>query len=325
MLKPLIIGKKQFDNNLIQAPLAGVSCAPFRELVWEFGGIAYCCTEMLSASHVAIGIDRSPRYNVRYPTEKNLCWQLSGNNPDILARASHSAIAQGADILDLNCGCPQPKIRKKNCGSKLLGDEKTLSLLVKAMRQDEKIPVTVKMRVDAGLGEFCDISVAKIIEEAGADAIIVHGRNWTHDYDIPAQLEVIAKIVSAVKIPVIANGDINSSKQLEKVFLETQCAGFMIARASVGQPWLFQKITQELMGKSFQIPSQFEIGQLFLRHCGGLIQLDGERNAVFQCRKLGKYYARALENKAEFLKELYEVDSFMKFEMIVLRYYSNHT
>lgn len=194
MLQPLIIGKKRFESNLIQAPLAGVSCAPFRELVWKFGGVAYCCTEMLSALHIANGTDRSPRYQARSPLEENLCWQLSGNNPEILARASEHAIASGADILDLNGGCPQPKIRKKGCGSKLLTDEKNLSALVKAMRCDDKIPVTVKMRIDAGRGEYCDVSIAKILEEAGADAIIVHGRNWTHDYDTACQLDAIAAV-----------------------------------------------------------------------------------------------------------------------------------
>ena len=305
MLKPLTIGKKHFDTNLIQAPLAGISCAPFRDLVWQFGGVAYCCTEMLSAQHVAIGIDRSPRYNVRFPSEKTLCWQLSGNNADILARASERAVLSGADLLDLNCGCPQPKIRKKNCGSQLLSDEKKLFQLVKAMRVDEKIPVTVKMRVDASHGEFCEIAVAKIIEEAGADAIIVHGRHWTHDYDVPAQWDAISAIVSAVNIPVIANGDITDSIALEKVFKQTHCAGFMIARESVGQPWLFKKISEELKGKKFELPSQLDIGQLFLKHAQGLIELDGEHNAIFQCRKLGKYYARGLENKIDFINALY--------------------
>jgi len=317
MLKPLLIGKKQFETNLIQAPLAGVSCAPFRELVWEFGGVAYCCTEMLSALHIANNSDRSPRYQTRYPTEKNLCWQLSGNDPEILARASERALQNSADILDLNCGCPQPKIRKKGCGSKLLNDEKKLSLLIKAMRQDDKTPVTIKMRIDAGHAEFCEESVAKSLEEAGVDAIIVHGRHWTHDYNTACQLDSIAKIVSAVSIPVIANGDITCAKQLEKVFQETQCAGFMIGRASVGQPWLFQKITSEMNGKLFSTPSNLEIGQLFLKHISGLIEMENERNAIFQSRKLGKYYARYLENKLEFFEALYKIDTFLELSEII--------
>lgn len=321
MLQPLKIRNTVFSSNLIQAPLAGVSCAPFRELVWEYGGVAYCCTEMLSASHVASGIDRSPRYHVRSPIEKMLCWQLSGNNPAILAKASERAIGLGADVIDLNCGCPQPKIRKKGCGSKLLADEKKLSELVKALRQDDKTPVTVKMRVDAGHGEFCDVSVAKMFEEAGADAVIVHGRHWSHDYDVSAQYDAIAKIVSAVSIPVIGNGDITDSAALSRLFLETQCAGFMIARASVGQPWLFQKILSESEGKLFSIPTHQQIGELFLKHISGLITLEGERNALFQSRQFGKYYARTLQNKADFLVQLYEINTYMKLVELVRSFF----
>lgn len=316
MIKPFVIRQTVFESNLIQAPLAGVSCAPFRELIWEFGGIAYCCTEMLSAQHIASGTDRSPRYQTRLPREKKLCWQLSGNNPDVIARASAQAIAAGADLIDLNCGCPQPKIRKKNCGSKLLTDEKNLSQLVKAMRQDDKIPVTVKMRIDAQHGEFCDITIAKLLESAGADAITVHGRHWSHDYDVPCQLDAIAAVVDAVKIPVIGNGDITNASQLTHFLSQTHCAGFMIGRASVGQPWLFQKITHELSKKKFETPSLKEIGELLLKHVRGLIKLDGEHNAIFQCRKLGKYYARSLKDKDEFLFQLYRIDNYLALEKI---------
>lgn len=317
MLKPLTIGKKVFDSNLIQAPLAGVSCAPFRELVWQFGGVAYCCTEMLSALHIANDADRSPRYQARSSIEKNLCWQLSSNKPDVLARASEYAIKNNADILDLNCGCPQPKIRKKGCGSQLLTDEKKLVQLVNAMKQDDKTPVTMKMRIDAGQGEFCEVSIAKIVEAVGVDAIIIHGRHWTHDYDVACQLDAIAKVVAQVNIPVIGNGDINNATTLKNFFEKTNCAGFMIARASVGRPWIFQQISQEIAGKVFYPPTPLEIGKLFLQHVCGLIALDGERNAIFQSRRFGKYYARDIENKNGFLEKLYLADSFFELEKIV--------
>lgn len=321
VIKPLIIGKKTFATNLIQAPLAGISCAPFRELVWQFGGVAYCCTEMLSAYDIANDNDRSPRFQARLPIENNLCWQLSGNKPDLLARASLHAIKNGANILDLNCGCPQPKIRKKGCGSKLLSDEKKLSELVKAMRQDDHTPVTLKMRIDASHGEFCDIRVAQMLENAGVDAIIVHGRHWTHDYDVPCQLESIAKIVDAVSIPVIGNGDISDAQSIKNVFTETHCAGFMIGRASVGQPWIYQQITDEINGKIFSIPTPKKMGELFLQHARGLIALDGEKSAMLQCRKFGKYYARTLENKSDFLEALYQVNLFDELELIIKKYF----
>src|SRR3990167_6690194 len=321
MLNPLIIGKKQFQSHLIQAPLAGISCAPFRELVWQFGGVAYCCTEMLSAAAIASGADSSPRYHTKFSQEQDLCWQLSGNNPDILARASEQAVKLGANLLDLNCGCPQPKIRKKNCGSKLLADEKRLAELIKSMQIDKNIPVTIKMRIDANRGEYDDAGVAKIIEDAGANAIIVHGRNWTHDYDVPCQLDAIANVAKAVSIPVIANGDITHSHQLARIFSQTKCAGFMIARASVGQPWIYQQIMAELNKKIFEKPSSFQIGQLFLKHIVGLIQLEGEKAALLQSRQFGKYYGRDVMRKTEFLNCLYQETTYSALEEVVLSYF----
>ena len=317
MIKPLVIGKKEFKTNLIQAPLAGISCAPFRELVWEFGGVAYCCTEMLSAHYIASGTDRSPRYQSRASNEQNLCWQLSGNNPDIVARAAAYAVSKKADLLDLNCGCPQPKIRKKNCGSQLLTDEKKLAQLIRAMKQDPEIPVTIKVRIDANHQEFCDVTNAQMAEQAGADAIIVHGRHWTHDYDVPAQTDAIAAIVASVKIPVIANGDIADAASLNNMFEKTDCAGFMIARASVGQPWLFR----QLMDPRFKKPSQKEIGELFLRHGKGLIALEGEKLAMLQCRKFGKYYGRAIENKMELIESLHDIVLFSDLEKYIARFF----
>ena len=319
MLKPLTIGKLDFATNLIQAPLAGISCAPFRELVWQFGAVAYCCTEMLSSQHLASGIDRSPRYNVVSPKEGPLCWQLSGKDPDILAKASERAIALGADLLDLNCGCPQPKIRKKGCGTKLLTQEKQLASLVKAMQHDPNTPVTVKMRIDSGLGDFDEVSTAAMLEQSGVDAIIVHGRSWQDDYSIACNYESIANIVNTVSIPVIGNGDIEDPSTLNKMFTETACAGFMIARASVGQPWLFQQLTQF----EFVKPNLSEIGQLFLQHASGLIALDGEFNAMMQCRKLGKYYARGLiDSQSEFLEQLYQVISYKQLENLIRAFFN---
>lgn len=319
MLKPLMIGKKEFSSNLIQAPLAGISCAPFRDLVWDFGEVAYCCTEMLSANHIANNSDRSPRYQTRFPNEKNLCWQLSGNDSNILAKASDVAISKGADLIDLNCGCPQPKIREKHCGSKLLEDEKKLTQLIKAMKRNYEIPITVKIRIQKD--ENSTLDIAKVIQNAGADALIVHGRHWTSDYDIPCQFDMIAKIVSAIEIPVIANGDIIDTEKLTEVFRITGCAGFMIARASVGQPWIFQQISLEINGKKFSPLSQKHIGQLFLKHAKGLLQFENERNAILQCRKLGKYYARYLDTKDNFLYELYKVDTYHLFEKLIFHYF----
>lgn len=310
MIKPLSIGKSHFQTNIIQAPLAGVSCAPFRSLIWQFPGVAYCCTEMLSASNLANAQDRSPRYYTRLESEGPTAFQLSTKNPDILARACEKAILYGADILDLNCGCPQPKIRKKGCGSKLLTQEKTLKSLVHAMQIDPNVPVTVKIRIDANRHDFCEITLAKMLEEAGCNAIIVHGRHWTHDYTKPVLHDTIAKVVSAVSIPVIANGDIDSLSSLKKIHKNTNCAGYMIGRATIGKPWLFEEIIKTNQNIQFNTPKTTKIGEIFLEHIEGLVILDGEQQAIMQSRRLGRHYAKHLSSAAGFIQHLNTVKTF---------------
>ena len=233
-----------FNKKLIQAPLAGYSCAPFRVLAEQWGKPDFCYTEMLSAAHIFSGAKQRERYRYKSPDEGKLCAQLAGDEPHILAYAAQQAVSWGADFIDLNCGCPQPKIRKKNFGSKLLANSEHLYHLVSALKAAVNVPVLVKIRVDADSGDRYNQEVAQAIEAAGANALTVHGRHWTHDYDIPVNYREIATIKDSVKIPVIGNGDIVDTASAKKMFAETGCDAVMIARASVGQPWLFEQIHQ---------------------------------------------------------------------------------
>ena len=322
MLSRLQIGNKTFLSNLIQAPLAGISCSPFRSLVWQFGGVAYCCTEMLSAKELAYDVKRSPRYYTKSSAEGPLCWQISGNDANELARAATKVVEKGADLIDLNCGCPQPKIRKKHCGSRLLEDERHLSSLVRAIKQHADVPVTMKIRIDRGNNDFCGPSLAKACEEAGVDAIIVHGRHWTDDYTNPACLDSIAKVAEGINIPVIGNGDINDAASLQKMFAHTGCAGVMIARASVGQPWLFQKLNAEASGHTYEPPTTVGIGTLLLRHVEGLMGLEGEAVAVMQARRFAKYYARDLPSVKSFTEQVNTAVTYADLQAIVDEYFA---
>jgi len=279
-----------FPRKLIQAPLAAYSCAPFRRLAHIWGKPDFCCTEMLSAKHLYSGAMQRKRYLYKDPDENKLCVQLSGNTAESLAFAVEKMAEYGADLFDLNCGCPQPKIRKRHCGSQLLSDSKKLYSLIRAMKTVAKVPVLVKIRVDNQSGEQFNHDVAKAIEDAGADAVTVHGRHWSERYDVPVSYQDIAQIKKCVSIPVIGNGDISDTASAKKMFDETGCDAVMIARASVGQPWIFEKIHQELQGKSFKEPSVLQIGEIFLEHVRGLIALEGEKVALLQARSLGKYY-----------------------------------
>lgn len=290
LIKPITLGGVSFPSNLIQAPLAGVSCAPFRELIWNFGGPAYCATEMISAKTL---LQNPPkRYVYKSKTEGPLCFQLSGNHPDELKQAAQIAVEKyAANLIDLNCGCPVDKIRKKGCGSKLLSQSQKLYQIIKAIKEEIKIPLSIKIRVDGDSKDRFNQDVIKAINDAGADFIVVHGRHWNEHYETKVHLDEIAKIVTDSNIPIIGNGDIKDYETLKAMF-STNCAGAMIGRASVGQPWLFQKLIKEDQGESFTYPTVNEIGKIFIQHIENLCQLENETIGVLQARSLSKYYAR---------------------------------
>lgn len=283
----------QLHHKLIQAPLAGYSCAAMRALTWLWGGIDYCCSEMISAKHLASAKYIEPRYHRIFAGEGPLCIQLSGDKPAELAIAATKATNWGASLIDLNCGCPMPKIRKKNCGSKLLANSKHLTSLIRAIKSSTHLPVTIKIRVDSHSGDAFNRDVAHAAEDSGASAIIVHGRHWSENYETAVSYDDIAMIKHNVTIPVIANGDITDADSARRMFSMTDCDAIMVARACVGRPWLFAEINAALAKKSFKPPQAVEIGQLAIQHLSGLMQLQSETQTLLQARKLVKYYARA--------------------------------
>lgn len=310
-----------FSRKIIQAPLAGYSCAPFRKLAHQWGNPDFCYTEMLSAQHIYSGAQQRKRYMYKDPGEGVLCVQLAADEPEALGFAAKTVVDWGADLIDLNCGCPQPKIRKKYYGSKLLSDSKRIEKLILALKQSVNIPVLIKIRVDANTQDGFNADVAQAIQDAGADAVAVHGRHWTHDYDVPVSYQDIAEIKKTVTIPVIGNGDVCDTESAKKMFEQTHCDAIMIARASVGQPWLFEKIYQELLGNSYSEPDLNTIGNIFLEHVQGLIELEGEKIALLQSRKLGKYYARNRFEQDKFLKSMAKVSLFAELESLVKFYF----
>lgn len=290
-IKPLVIGSKTFAHNLIQGPLAGYSCAPFRKLFYQFAAPAYCVTEMISAQDLVYGKKSNSRYLWRDPIEKNVCYQLSGNCSDTLRKAAAIVTDLGADLIDLNCGCPKPKIRKKQCGSYLLSMPQHIAEIIVAMKSITTVPITVKIRVDGDSHEHYHLAVTAAVTQAGVDALIVHGRHWTDDYQVACRLDQINEIVRATTLPVIANGDVRNVMDLKKM-LQTGCAGVMISRAGSGKPWLFQQLLSEMSGKNYVPPPLADIINLFKQHVTGLIALEGEFKALLESRKLLSYYFR---------------------------------
>jgi nifR3 family TIM-barrel protein len=295
------IGGLLLPNRLIQGPLAGYSCAPFRQLFNYFLPPAYCVTEMISAVDALHKHSDESRYLYRDPSERLLCYQLSGTDAEMITKAALRVARLGADLIDLNCGCPKPKIRKKGAGSALLDNPTQLLNIIRTLRAAIRIPFTVKVRI---FGDERDIVLAQRIEEAGADALIVHGRRVTDDYDTPCNLSQIARIKQALSIPVIANGDIADTKSLQTALIQTGCDAYMIGRAGCGKPWLYQQLLTDDGGDD----SYTARVRYLMMHIDGLSRLESSAQAVLQSKSLARYYFKGLFQHPQWL-EFYALNS----------------
>lgn len=283
--QPLQIGSLSIPHRLIQGPLAGFSCAPFRVLFQNYQSPAYCVTEMISAQDVLSKHDHQSRYLYRSPKESLLAYQLSGTCPHTMAQAALKLERLGADLIDINCGCPKTKIRKKGAGSALLESPKVLQQIIRAIKNQISIPLTVKIRIQ---NIEQDIKLAQLIEQAGADALIVHGRTWRDDYDVACNYAHLSHIKNNVGIPVIANGDIASIATLDAAIEQSGCDAFMVGRAGTGKPWLFK----ELLWREPEFVSLNERIQCYLSHLHDLATLEDEFKAILQGKSLIRYYFR---------------------------------
>lgn len=319
--KTLTLGNRSFSNNIIQGPLAGVSCAPFRMLTWRYSQPAFSCTEMISCKTLLHQSAATlERFIKKDPHEGPVCFQLSASDPAELAEAVKRVTDYGADLIDLNCGCPVPKIRKKGAGSRLLTQPNKLYQLIRAMKENTHVPVSIKIRVESE-NEKSNADIVKIVSDAELDFLVVHGRHWTQHYETPCRHEEIAFFVEQLAIPVIGNGDIQCVNSLQKM-LATGCAGVMIARAGMGQPWLIKKLMAEMNHDTFLMPAQAEIGQVFIEHVEQLaVLLGNEKFAILQARKFAKYYARGLVKRMGFCDDMNDCHGLDDVRRICLNYF----
>lgn len=302
--EPFNIGSLKLPNRLIQGPLAGFSCAPFRQLYYQYSPPAYCVTEMISANDVLHKHQSNSRFIYRAQEEKILCYQISGQDPEVMAAAAAKLQSLGADLIDLNCGCPKAKIRKKGAGSALLEKPILLTKIVSTVRQAITIPLTVKLRITGDIQN--DIILALALEEMGADALIIHGRRWVDDYSTRSDFHSIAQIKKSVRIPVVANGDIADHLTLKKAITMTNCDAYMIARAGCGKPWLYQQLLTEK--DQNELINHDERINCFLKHLDYLALLENEQQAVLQSKSLVRYYFGSFLNY-ERLQAFYTLDS----------------
>jgi tRNA-dihydrouridine synthase B len=307
--KPLVIGHLELPHRLIQGPLAGYSCAAMRLMFADFVNPAYAVSEMLSAHDVLTKHEINSRYLYRSPGEGKLCYQLAGSDPLEIVEAAIKLVEIGADLIDINCGCPMPKIRKKGAGSALLEKPEALFHLVKTLKDAVNIPLSIKIRIQDAAK---DAYLAQGIEANGADVLIVHGRRHIDDYDISCNYAAIRAIKSSLSIPVIANGDVACAQSLVTAMHLSGADGLMISRAGCGKPWIYEDL---LSGKQRE-PSYLLQIRLLEKHMRFLAQLEGEFGACLQGRSLLRYYLRPFLDKLN-LAQLYQACDFADFFKIL--------
>ncbi len=303
-LQPLALRSLTLENNLLQAPLAGYSAAPMRELVWTLGRPGLLATEMISAKALALGAPQQERYLATSPQEGPVAFQIWGSDPDAAAVATERVCARAAALVDLNCGCPVRKVRAAGAGVSLMEDPRRVARIVEAMRSRTDRPLSVKLRAGLDARTFNAAEVARAAVGAGADLVTVHGRHAQETYARPCRLDAIEDVVAAVDLPVVGNGDVHDGASARRMLEVTGCAGIMVGRACLGAPWIFARIRSELAGELFQEPPAAEVGRIFLTHFDRLAALVGEGKALSQCRKLGSFYVKGRPGAKVFRERL---------------------
>ena len=313
----LNIGGVPLKSHAVLAPMAGVSDRAYRELCVRFGA-AYCVSEMVSSKALSFNSKKSEELMEISDLERPCGIQIFGDDPKCMADAAKHALENKPDIIDINMGCPAPKISSNGSGSALMKNPRLCGEIVKAVTAVTDIPVTVKIRTGWDDDSVNAVEVAKICESAGAAAITVHGRTRQQYYKPPVDYDIIKAVRESVSVPVIANGDIDSAKRAKEVMDITGCDLVMIGRATLGNPWIFSQINAYLENPNVKIhtPDLEERLGVMIEHIGKMVEYKGEHMAMLQARKLvvgyfkGMKGAAALRNEAGKIKtldDLYEL------------------
>lgn len=306
-IRKIKIGNVELENNLILAPMAGVTDKPFRILCKEFGA-GMVCTEMVS-SRAIYHNDLKTKKLLNVETEKRpISMQIFGSDEETMGYATEQ-LNSIADIIDINMGCPAPKVVKNGDGSKLLLDLKKAESILKTVVNKSKVPVTLKIRKGWDKDNIVAVEIAQIAEKAGISAITIHGRTRSEFYSGNADLEIIKKVKESVKIPVIGNGDIINGETAKRMFEYTGVDGIMIGRGSFGRPWIFKEIKIFLEeGNNLEQPSNIEKLEIIKKHINMAVEEKGE-NAIRELRKHISWYTKNLKNSSDFRNEINKIET----------------
>ncbi len=314
----LKIGNIELTNPLILAPMAGVTDLPFRLLCKEQGA-GLVCMEMISAKAIAFHNRNTEKLMQIDSGERPVSLQLFGSDPEIISEIAKSIEERPFDILDINMGCPVPKIVGNGEGSALMKNPKLVEQIVSMTVKAIKKPVTIKIRKGFDDNHVNAVEIAKIAEASGAAAVAVHGRTREQYYSGKADWEIIRQVKEAVRIPVLGNGDVDSPVRAKELFEETGCDGIMIGRAARGNPWLFGQILAYLeTGTLKPHPSMEEVRQMMLRHARMQIDCKGDYTGIREMRKHISWYTAGYPHSAKLRAQINSVESLKELEELIL-------
>ena len=306
-IHPIKIGNVELNNNIFLAPMAGVTDMPLRILCKEFGaGLVY--TEMVSSKGMFYNDEKTKQLMNINDAERPVAVQIFGSDATIMGETAKK-VSEEADIIDINMGCPAPKVTKNLDGSKLMLHPELVDEITKLVVGASSVPVTIKIRKGWDDEHINAVEVARIAEKNGVSAITVHGRTREQFYTGKADLDIIKKVKEAVNIPVIGNGDIVDGESAKKMFQETGCDAIMIGRGSNGNPWIFKEVIEYLEnGIELPKPTLEERKQMILRHLKMLVEYKGEYTAIREMRKQIAWYIKGIENAATIRNEINQIE-----------------
>ena len=316
------IGQYQLRNRLIAAPMAGITDRPFRTLCYEMGA-GLTVSEMMSSNPQVWESDKSRLRMVHIDEPGIRTVQIAGSDPKEMADAARINVESGAQIIDINMGCPVPKIAGNNCGSALMKKPPLCGDIVRAVKNAVDLPVTVKIRKGWDENSVNAVEVAKYCEDAGVDAICVHGRTRTQMYEPPADWDIIRQVKEAVKVPVIGNGDVKCVQDAVRMMNETGCDMVMIGRGALGNPWIFREINGYFSSglRIMPPPTLAERIVVIKKHMDALCAAKGEGRGMREARKHVAWYMHGLRGAAEFRRMAGELETLSDLDKLLEKVY----
>lgn len=287
-------------NNVLLAPMAGITDLAFRLLVREFG-CSLCFTEMISANALVMGTEKSYRYLESMPGDKPLGVQIFGSDPGVLSEAARMVTDRGADLVDINMGCPVKKVLRTGAGGALMRDPSKVAAILKSVRKATSLPLTVKMRSGWSHNEINVLNIARVAQDCGADAVVLHPRTVNQGFGGRADWSLIAGVKRSLDITVVGSGDIRSPKDAQSMLDVTGCDGVMIGRGVLGNPWIVRDVVGHLKNENvFSSPDLKEREDIINRHLDMSVSFFGKEAGLRKFRKHLLWYTKGLKGSSRF-------------------------